>query len=261
MDTKPTDLPSLLSTTYEDLPVWVQLAEVIEEVFKVNIQDPVDLMLSLRYLSRYDQNAFDKQNTGKTLIETDKRNYERAIYILASNLLGFTYKDNSLLDSYDYRRIHSNVGAYYPEKGTEQFINFFGFASNAIFGVETLWSDQTNGAYNYGNFIPSLNNAPPGFTSVTMAGIAFPTTHVNVYYDLNKYGTINPQKILSLAKYLSPINLVFKSISGKLVTDPSILYVSMAAQVNIRVKPPLENATLNFAMMARIGVHIVPPRL
>jgi hypothetical protein len=259
----PIQYTELWSTAFEDLQLWTDLTDAIEQVFKVDIQDPTDLMLSLRYLVQYDPEARVKANpqvgNGTALIETDKRNYERSIIILAANLLGFTYQDSRLLDDSDYRRIHANIGAYYPEKGTENFISFFGFCANAIFDFETLWSDQVNGAEAYGNFYSAENSAPSGQTSITAGGSAFPTTHVGVSYDLDKYGTLDPLSVYNLAKFLSPINLVFHILHGTLTPDPSILGVAVAGGVDSHFVPPKRPAWMNWASYAQVNSHVVPP--
>src|SRR5580692_1622600 len=92
-----TNVITAWSSAFEDLEVWQQLAEAIDEVFAVKIQQPTDLMLLLRHTVQYAAPIVeaaivpvDDDNYEGTLLDDSARLfYERTILVMTANLLGF----------------------------------------------------------------------------------------------------------------------------------------------------------------------------
>jgi len=146
------------------------------------------------------------------------------------NQLGFVYNDIDFLslpteyDNSDAIQILSDtLGGYYIHtKGTKNFADFFGYCFKAIFRVEQLWSYE-NGNDEYPVLLPA-GNAGIG-TPVWNGGTWYPTSHVNLYYDLAKFGnSLNEQAVKDFFVYISPINLVVAFVILEAAVDMGPMY-------------------------------------
>lgn len=275
-----TNVVTAWSAPFQDLAVWQDLADAIDEVFGIEVQKAADLMLLIRHSIQYSQ---DSVNTniyptgpnsygGQLLSDESRLLWERSILIMTANLLGFTFWspnvriDNDVLnviEDSDYFRINTFIAQYYPEKGTEQFLNFFGFAADSIFDADTLWADgaltgpKTYG--NYGNMLPGTNE-PPKTTvqtvSITEGGPEFPTTHIDVFYDSIKYQGLPLDVVRLLAVHLAPINLVFRNIIQRIKSTPSDNGLAMYAKsLIVHMSEAEQLAYLNISITATTRVY------
>lgn len=146
------------------------------------------------------------------------------------NQLGFVYNDIDFLslpteyDNSDAIQILSDtLGAYYIHtKGTKNFADFFSYCFKAIFRVEQLWSYE-NGNDEYPVMLPASSTGIG--TPVWNGGTWYPTSHVNLYYDLAKFGnSLNEQAVKDFFVYISPINLVVAFVILEAAVDMGPMY-------------------------------------
>jgi hypothetical protein len=256
------ELRALLSTTFNDLEFWQQLMEAVNEVFAGHVQKPIDILLLIRDVLTYGETV--KQSrivasetpgvdyTGTLIDDGSRFLFEREILLKTANLLGFNFYDPLLVerlgagsaeaepDQLTYTRINANVSQYYQQKGTSAFLDFMSFCLDTPFTADTLWSkDYDQATFAYGPFTIGENEAPANTTPIfNPSGTQFPTTHIDLYYDMLAVGTLLPvDRILALADYISPINLVFRYVIARAVipmTPPtaSVSFMPLIAELD-----------------------------
>lgn len=133
--------------------------------------------------------------------------------------LGFQYQDTEFITRPTYidnahvlQMMAYNFGQYLNEtKGTKDFMDFFGFCFSSVFQLKQLWSSANKGDITYGAFLPEGDSGIG--TPTWKGGTWFPTSHVNLYYDLFLYGQhIDVDGIRKFFDYAAPINLVLNEV-------------------------------------------------
>jgi hypothetical protein len=103
---------------------------------------------------------------------------------------------------------------YWPEGGTIQLANFIGFIKNIRFELIELWTNYVPG-FSDGSYVyPSLEEFSNVMSPVWEGGSYFPTSHVEIRYDINSENTPDLSEIRQLFYLLAPIDLVLQRISA-----------------------------------------------
>jgi energy-converting hydrogenase Eha subunit F len=172
---------------------------------------------------------------------------ESAVLQANARLHGFSFFSDQLTAA-DYARLNDWIEHYWVEGGTENFVRFIGFIKNMLLDVEQLWADEvpgTQAAYD-ASVIPDGNGVLPvpaqesetdfyprldpynGEAALWNSGVAYPTSHVQISYDLvlhQENGIVmDPVEIFHLFYYLAPIHLVLQRIVADIVGPPIIIH-------------------------------------
>lgn len=190
------DLKELLTLPFEQNQVWRDLADAVNDVLRNEVKAPREELKEIR----------------------DPVDLDRIYKILNSKQIGVNFMSDQLTDS-DYDRLYRYVSLYWPEGGTDQFINFIGFIKNIRLELAQLWSDQPNLINDYG--ILSTN---PG-TSILEGGNWFPTSHYELQYNAETYTNPDFSELTELFFLFAPIHLVLQRFVGVIFGEAN-LYIS-----------------------------------
>lgn len=152
-----------------------------------------------------------------------------------------TYVENSHI----LQLMSDNYGKFLREsQGTKSFMDFYQFCSNTMIDIKLLWAQDQPGSIDnpvtddksYGKFVREedldLTLNPPIYETGPDNGGWYPTSHVDLVYDLMLFGSnIDFKAIQSFFNYVAPINLVLYRIVLELtppVTENVTLYVDGA---------------------------------
>lgn len=200
----------LLLPPYIDNATWTDLVESIDATFKDRVDDPTVWLSRIRDLWILKDSTQDKIDSSEMLADTDFEMPEKALLIRQTNMLGFDFKESSLISESDYQRIARNLALFWYGKGKPNFIDFMGFALNSIIRIVNLWSDPGDTFDTYGEM---LEEGDPGIgTPVWEGGPWFPTTHVRVFFDPFRFGTVQMAKLTALFYAIANYNLVLDMI-------------------------------------------------
>lgn len=188
----------------ETQPAWTALMAAIDEVFSdidVAIQD-MDLLR--KPLNTSDRIFASDLESGKLTRFQDVPTLERVLAIKLCSQLGFSFRTSGVMAAEDYIRVASSIGQYYATtKGTEGWHNFFAFCLNAVFDVKKLWTTD------YVTFVEEGSEGIP----VWDGGAWYPTTHVRLTYQTDKFEGISEATIRTFFYFFANINLVLESIT------------------------------------------------
>lgn len=148
----------------------------------------------------------------------------------------------------DYARINDWVELYWPEGGTENFVRFIGFVKGMLLDIDQLWSDEVPGTHDAyeASVVPDGAGVLPipaqisntdyyprlepnnGEIPVWNGGAAFPTSHVQIRYDmvlhLERGIVMDAAEIFHLFYYLAPIHLVLQRIVADIIGPPVVVH-------------------------------------
>lgn len=122
-------------------PAWVQLVESIDEVFANEVDLPTELLAKLR--DNWILGAAGEAKVGDDKMldnDTDWFRFERETLIRQANQLGFLLKETDLLTDEEYQRVVRNLGAFWYNKGTPEFVDFIRFILGAIIDIRKLFA-------------------------------------------------------------------------------------------------------------------------
>lgn len=243
----------LLPPYLDDVQVWNDLADSIDEVWKDKIDDPKKFLAKLRDTWIVPDATLDKIEAGQILELSDFSLPEREILIKQANMIGFDFRESDTITEEDYQRITRNLSLYWYGKGTEKFIDFMGFVLNSLMTVANLWSEEVASpdGPQYGPFLPE---GDPGIGTPIWqpGGTWFPTTHVQVTFDPFRFASVTFSKLLSLFYAIANYNLVVDSLILDGVTfihshdDEEIANVLVAypiVEIELLILPPEEIAS------------------
>lgn len=208
----------LLSPAITDLKLWNELVEIIDEVWKDNIDDPQKLMLLLRDTYPFSLDEVNNTEEAGLYDIEDLYPFPKAEYMRNADMLGFQFSA-SFFNRQDFQLIYSTYASYLPERMTEASIDYFSFVLNAVFVVEKLWSEIENNKYV--NFLPEEVTDPlqpdqkifnPDIVPFYEGGTYFPTTHVDLRYDFAKFGLFTPYNVRNFFDYIANLPIVLNSI-------------------------------------------------
>ena len=193
----------LLPPNYSDLAVWKDLADAIDAVFKARIDNPQKLFPLLRDIFPYRYAEWGQTLPTGLFDKTNLYPFPKEEYILVNNLLGFSFS-NSLFDREDFQALSSNVSHYYAQKGSENFMDFFGYCLGAQFDAKVLWTDNYTDFYQEGDPLIGL--------PIYSGGTWYPTSTVDLVYDFIKFGIFSPYEVTDFFYYVAPLNLVLRRV-------------------------------------------------
>jgi hypothetical protein len=121
-------------------PAWVQLVEAIDEVFEREIDLPTELLAKLRDNWILGAAGAAKIGDVQMLDSTDWFRFERETLIRQANQIGFLLKETDLLTDDEYQRLVRNLGAFWYNKGTPEFIGFIRFVLGSIIDIKKLFA-------------------------------------------------------------------------------------------------------------------------
>lgn len=199
----PLPMRRLLSGVIEMNPLYQDFADAMGEIDHVNVTAP----------RRYLQNVRNPDYT------------ERYYLIANVKQLGFDYKSSATTDE-RYRRLMKMYSTYLPENGTYQFVNFLGYIKNTRFEPEQLWAKFERETPTYVGFRDGITVEPGERIWETTDGY-YPTSHIRLYYDIEKWPIEDFSDVYPLFYQIAPIHLVLEAVIGKVKGDPAP--VTMAA--------------------------------
>ena len=199
----------ILPPYMEDVQAWLDLTDSIDTVFETAIDDTTKWLTDIRDLWIIPPETEAKIQNYELLRATDLQPYEREILVKQCNMLGFAIEDADLLLDDDFRRIGRNISQYWYAKGKPNFIDFLGFVLNTVITVKNLWCVPA-GTDGYG---PFFEEGDPGIgTAVWDGGPWFPTTHVNLEIDSDRFLDVSQSRIIALFNTIANYNLVVNAI-------------------------------------------------
>lgn len=193
----------LLPPNYTDLQVWKDLADSIDAVFSDKIDNPQRLFALLRDTFPYRFSEWGQDLPTGLFDKTDLYPFPKEEYIFVNNMLGFSFS-NTLFDREDFQVVSSNYGHYLPQKGSEVFMDFFGYCLGAQFKADVLWTQNYTDFYAEGD--PTIG------VPVYNGGTWYPTSHIDLTYDFVKFGIFSPYEVSDFFYYVAPINLVLRRV-------------------------------------------------
>lgn len=161
---------------------------------------------------------------------------DRRTLIAGSKLSGFDYFSDFLQDD-DYARIHSYVGKYWNASGGDRFVDFLGYITRTRFEIDALWEPE-NGDPGLPSNTRTLNSPSDEYVQLEpyssfmtkvwkepnfdfdlghdedKPGLSYPTSHVQLSWDVIDHPTIDMNGVASLFYYLAPIHLVLERFAA-----------------------------------------------
>ena len=199
-DNQPQDANTLnLLTPYlREVPVWKDMAEVVDSLLSTNVVQPIRELEKLRFLTS------DSEQT--VLMETCRLlGFDLSQDILASNVNPFT-------------RIATQLAMYSDYNGTQKFSQFLSLILGGYCEVTYLFSDDYEDFYDQ-----------PGGKLITEGGVWFQTTHVELDVGLSSLVGLNLPPGQSLAQRVkvifydqAPITLVIERLNFVVIDRVSI---------------------------------------
>lgn len=173
----------------------------------------------------------------------------RAELMHNSSQLGFDYFSDKISDA-DYARIMRFISKYWPESGNDNFIKFLSYVKNIRLEMFQLftpdygdpdtdtskdkylylerfnsnWEEKT---YDRADFDWSKSTPEDGFGGV------YPTSHVEIEYDVIKYANPDFNDLTHLFYFMAPIHLVLERYVSAVYSPPFSTYQGSAGSIDI----------------------------
>lgn len=158
-ETPAASIRDLLSNVLKENPTWVDLADAIADVFKNNVEKPIDQLGQLRFI---------RQDNDRKVLEASAR------------LLGFDLtQDIFNLTSDSLTKITTQLPLYSRYNSTERFHNFLEVILASKIEVEYLYTED---------YISFYQN--PRGPLITSGGRWFKTTHINLGVNVQNLGLL-----------------------------------------------------------------------
>ena len=231
----------LLSPALRDTPAWSDMVGALDAVWATRIDQPLQYMLRLR-------DTFPAKYVADSVVSLDDLiTFNKTVAVETCNLLGFDHYDGSVFSDQDYMRIGWNLSRYYTEKGTDTFFDFFGYALDAWFSLDALW---TTDYIDFASESSGLIGTP-----VWEGGTWYPTTHVDFRVDLLQFGNLPISALQKLFYKVANINLVLNKFILGAIAPFSTLNIAMAGSMSIIfTSNPFNSNNLNIAMCSRTSI-------
>jgi hypothetical protein len=161
-------------------------------------------------------------------------NYDNIEYVTRPSYVDNSHIVQTLADNY------SNY--IFTTSGTPQFLDYFQYASNSSFEIYKLWA-QDNGDLTIYDNLTRENLLPLNFPKVYEVaegdGGWYPTSHVDLFYDIFTYGSnVDINEVTKFFNYTAPINLVLNSVvfGGNVPpSDESTVFIGGGASITIYI--------------------------
>jgi hypothetical protein len=190
----------LLASHIERFPVWADLAAALNTVWgQLGIDEAIEQLKWLR--SPINTKDIVIKDGGSLLNLNTVPQHDRTSLVLTADLLGFRYYETNLLDTQDYLKLCRHLAEYYSnDKGTPAWTEFLGWCLDAHFAVYQTWTQD------YQTFL--MEGDPAIGLSIDKGGSWYPTTHVILEYDQNRFQGIEPSQLVEFFNYFANVNLV-----------------------------------------------------
>jgi hypothetical protein len=191
----------LLAPYLERFDVWANMAASVDDVWKaLGIDDAVSQLKWLRSPINV-RDVVVGNAAGAILPLSAVPQQDRVSLVLTADMLGFRYYETNLLDTDDYLKLCRHLAEYYNnDKGTPAWTDFLGWCLNTDFKVYNTWTQD------YQTFL--LENDPAIGASIADGGSWYPTTHVVLEYDQNRFAGVPPSQLIEFFNYFANVNLV-----------------------------------------------------
>lgn len=199
-----------LTTYLADTPAWSQLAEAMDEVLGQIVNDPARKLANIRDVNNWHPKALEQKH-GVAILDGTDRKFEGDEWndptwrVRSAMMLGFNFYNIYSLDTDTYDQFIKMAVQFYPEQGTNSWVDFLGFATNSLITVTQLWT------IDYVNFYPEGN--PLIGTPVYAGGEWFPTSHVDIKINANFSSRVSLVDFYDLLIFAAPVNLVFRDVT------------------------------------------------
>lgn len=191
---------TLLSQHLERFQVWNDLASALNTVWaQIGIDEAIDQIKWLRSpINTKDVMVGD----GEQLLTLNNiPQQDRNTLVMTADMLGFRYYETDLLTAADYLKLCRHLAEYYHnDKGTPVWTDFLGWCLDAHFKVMQTWTKDYVRFYEEGD--PAIG------TPLTEGGEWYPTTHVVLEYDQNRFEGVEPSQLVEFFNYFANVNLV-----------------------------------------------------
>lgn len=220
-------LPSYLA----DVPAWVQLAEAMDTVLREIVHQPAQKLANIRDVNNFHPDAVALKQ-GVSILDGTDASYggvqwnETRWRVQQAMMLGFNFYNIYQLNPSSFDAFIKMAVQFYPEQGTDSWVEFLGFATGAILEVTPLW---TNDAY-----VTMLPEGDPGIgTPIWEGGDWYPTSHIDVTINMLLSQQLSLYNFLDLLNFAAPINLVIRNITVQLAQIEMQTYISMYGWMDV----------------------------
>lgn len=224
----------LLSNYFRENPIWVALAEQLDEVWGSNIDSLIVELTNARDLLQLTSTPEGSQL--KSLFNSTGVNTS----LMGSNAaqLGFNFGG---LSAQSYYILSLFLGTYYQQKGTQAFANFFSFALDSPVSIEPLWTEDY---VNFNVYDPST------MTPIWNGGTYYPTGKVLV--------TVNEsfaeESFQDLFLEVAPIHLI-PTFQFNLPPIPVNMGIIVLGEITVILNPaPYTGETLAYQIPFNFGM-------
>lgn len=169
---------------------------------------------------------------------------DREVLVVQAANLGFDYFASSIQDD-DYQRIVTYVSNFWKNDGGNHFINFLGFIKRMRLEIGQLWTESigdpglpsigktpANEFDFYANFFSEsayltavwerLDFDPTLQHDQTLSQAFYPTSHVEISYDVLDHPHADKLELLTLFYMLAPIHLVLQRFNDTVYSEVTI---------------------------------------
>lgn len=192
------DYRKTMPNSFNDVDAWANLAISASEIFTRNVVSPRNQLLRIR----------------------NPQGLERPYMVDTARMLGLNFFKDKLKDS-DFDRIGRYIAKYYPEKGTPTFGNLLSFIKNTRIDIAQLWTRD------FSRFLHLEDLTTHHYRTIydDPSGPFYPTSHVSLAYDAEKFPVDNEHDLEELFYKIAPIHLVLKYIEGSFYLKPIPFYI------------------------------------
>jgi len=197
---------SILLPNFLQTPLWIDLANTIDEHFKPVLDDPSSRLSRLREVIHLGLEAQSRILRSEMVAEDEIDRFDREILIKSLNLVGCPIQDYSPYSNTHLFRMLQYLPEFWYSKGSKSVVGFVSFVLNAGFSLDNMWTDD------YVNFV--VEGDPSIGTPVYEGGDWYPTTHVQLSYDPVQLSGFSVTDVIGLVQDLSNTNLVIHSMDA-----------------------------------------------
>lgn len=203
---------------------WNDFANALDTTWEqIGIVDAIEQLKWLR--SPINTQDVVISNGGKLLAASSIPVQDRTTLVLTADMLGFRFYETELLTADNYLRLCQHLVEYYgTDKGTEKWSEFLGFCLDTQFTVQNTWTSD------YETFYPEGD--PAIGTSIADGGLWYPTTHIIVSYELDRFQGIEPSNLVEFFYYFANLNLVIW-LTEMVATASFSLNVAASATIEV----------------------------
>jgi hypothetical protein len=229
------DYTKLLGAALQQDPLWLDLMRATGRLTQALVQDPgnelrnvepdqfrrgdeIELpdgrraaITNIQYYA--DNGGLDEVTAlvdGVEVVLPFRTMQSKATLTGTAKMLGVDFLSDKLTDD-DYYRLVSYVSSYWPASGTSQFVNFMGYLKNMRLATTELWS-STEAGKDYVVFVESGEAGTP----VWEGGTWYPTSHIQMDYDVERFNAPDFKDLTALFYLLAPIHLVLSRFTATL---------------------------------------------